>query len=49
MLTDEDWIADMWLDARTQADEETRIGLAAFPADCPWSMAQVLDAGFYPD
>jgi hypothetical protein len=49
MLTDEDWIADMWGDAREQAAKETRIGFADFVETCPWTMPQVLQEGFLPD
>jgi hypothetical protein len=49
MLTDLDWIADMWADARDSATKETGIEYAIFPEGCPWSMEQVLSAEFYPD
>jgi len=49
MLGDEDWISDMWGDARQQAANETGIDAAVLPETCPWSMAQALDPDFYPD
>lgn len=49
MLDDDDWIGDMWGDARQQAAVEMQIGVADLPEDCPWSMKQVLDMGFFPD
>ena len=39
-LTDEDWLEEAWLDARSQARTET--GLDNFPDSCPWSMDQIL-------
>ena len=35
--------------ARQDAADETRLPLATFPATCPWSPTQVLDADFWPD
>ncbi|GJH14402.1 DUF29 domain-containing protein [Caballeronia novacaledonica] len=49
MLIDEDWVADMWGDAREQAANETRIGFADFPESCPWTMSSVLEQGFLPE
>ncbi|SAK61607.1 hypothetical protein AWB80_02692 [Caballeronia pedi] len=49
MLSDEDWIADMWGDARELAANETRIGFADFPESCPWPMSSVLEEGFLPE
>jgi hypothetical protein len=36
-------------DARRWASDETRIARRAFPADCPWSQAELLDPDFLPD
>jgi hypothetical protein len=47
MLTDEDWVSDMWGDATDAAARET--GLGNFPDACLWSMEQVLSQDFYPD
>jgi hypothetical protein len=35
--------------ARQTAADETRLPLATFPASCPWTPEQVLDADFWPD
>jgi hypothetical protein len=35
--------------AREDAADETGLSLATFPAACPWSIAQVLDADFWPE
>ena len=39
-LTDADWLEEAWLDARSQARNET--GLDNFPDSCPWTMDQIL-------
>jgi hypothetical protein len=36
-------------DACRWASDETRIARRAFPADCPWSQAELLDPDFLPD
>jgi hypothetical protein len=36
-------------DARRWASDETWIAHRAFPADCPWSQAELLDPDFLPD
>lgn len=48
MLTDPDWIADMWGDACQQAATDMQIGVAILPEACPWTMEQVLDQAFFP-
>jgi Domain of unknown function DUF29 len=42
-------IADGYADARLEASDETRLPLATFPESCPWPVAQVLDADFWPE
>ncbi len=49
MLNDDDWIADMWGDAREAASHETHISFSDFPEVCPWTMAQALDSNFLPE
>jgi hypothetical protein len=49
ILTDDDWIAEMWGDARQDAGKETGLGYAFFPSECPWPLEQALDPGFWPD
>lgn len=48
MLTDDDWIADMWGDGCQKAADEMQTGVA-FPEVCPWTMAQALDESFFPE
>jgi hypothetical protein len=48
-LTDNEWIKDVWADARQEASKETSIGFAFFPERCPWPMEQGLDPMFWPD
>jgi len=45
-LADPEWLRDAWSDARAKAFEETSI--EDLPEDCPWSMDQIRDPGFYP-
>jgi hypothetical protein len=35
--------------AREHASEQTRLPLVLFPAACPWTLEQVLDADFWPE
>lgn len=49
MLTDDEWLSDMWGDARQQASQEMQIAITVLPEQCPWSMAQALDEAFLPD
>jgi hypothetical protein len=49
MITEADWIADMWGDACEQAANEMQIGVTALPHDCPWTMKQVLEEEFFPE
>jgi hypothetical protein len=48
-LSDADWWADVWDDARTQVAAETQIPFDRLPADCPWSVEQILSLEFLPD
>ena len=47
MLTDIEWIEDMWGDALEQATNET--GLDTFSEVCPWTMADVLMEDWLPE
>jgi hypothetical protein len=47
MLRDTMWQEDMWLDAKTQALNET--GLMQGPEVCPWSMDEVRNPDFWPE
>ena len=49
MLTDPDWIDEMWADGREAASRETQIGFAIFPEICPWATSKVMDLDFFPD
>jgi Domain of unknown function DUF29 len=42
-----EWWDVAWGDAVYQAEKET--GLKDLPAACPWSMDQIMDAGFLPE
>jgi len=42
-------VADGYPDARLDASDETGLPLATFPATCPWTLEQVLDADFWPE
>ncbi|AQH02097.1 hypothetical protein A9R05_23745 [Burkholderia sp. KK1] len=48
MLDDDDWISDMWGDARQQAAKEMNVGMAILPENCPWSMTDALSDEFLP-
>ena len=49
MLSDSDWIEDMWADARQSASQESGIGFSVFPEICPWTMSETLSPNFFPD
>ena len=42
-------LPSVYIRAREQAAEETTIFLQNFPADCPYSLQQILDFEFLPD
>jgi hypothetical protein len=46
-LTDDEWWDVIWGDAVYQAEKET--GLKDLPRTCPWTIEQIMDAGFLPD
>jgi hypothetical protein len=48
-LSDPDWWADAWGDARLEASRETGAGFDRLPADCPWRVEQIRDPGFWPE
>jgi hypothetical protein len=49
MLADDEWVSDMWGDARLQAANEMQISVALLPDACPWPMELALDGDFFPD
>jgi Domain of unknown function DUF29 len=44
-----DYLAEAYQIAREDAPDETELPLATFPEACPWPVAQVLDADFWPE
>lgn len=42
-------IKDAYKLAVIKAARETKISKAVFPESCPWTLAQLIDDGFYPD
>ena len=49
VLSDPDWWADAWLDARIEAAQETGVEIQRFPAACPWTADQILGEGWLPE
>lgn len=47
-LHDEDWLQDVWTDAKTLASKETGIGFAKFPSSCSWPMESILSEAWLP-
>ena len=47
MLRDPTWWDEIWADAVGTAAAET--GLATFPEQCPWNIADILDPGWLPE
>ncbi|HSF32563.1 MAG TPA: DUF29 domain-containing protein [Candidatus Tectomicrobia bacterium] len=43
------YLAAAYRHAREDAPDETGLPLATFPEACPWPLAQVLDADFWPE
>ena len=42
-------MSDAYQDAALEAADETGLPKQAFPALCPWSFEQIMDADFWPD
>lgn len=42
-------VIESYPDARAEALDETGLPEAALPHDCPWTVVQMLDDGFWPD
>lgn len=42
-------LASAYVRARNSAAAETGLSETTFPAECPWSFDQIMDAGFWPD
>lgn len=45
----EAFLAKAYPTARRLARAQTRLPLATFPADCPWSLKDILDDDFFPE
>jgi hypothetical protein len=41
-LIDPEWWDDVWLDARTAAENETGVEFEKFPEQCPWPIDNIL-------
>lgn len=48
-LSDEDWIANAWVDATEAASKETGIDLVKFPETFHWDMIDVLTENWLPE
>ena len=43
MLSDPEWIDEIWIDAKALAEKETGLDITTFPEVCPWVLAHVLE------
>jgi len=41
--------ADAYEDATFSAAQETQLHIKAFPSQCPWTFAEIMDADFWPE
>ncbi|MBF0210772.1 MAG: DUF29 domain-containing protein [Desulfamplus sp.] len=48
-LTDEEWLADVWLDARLAAEKETQIDFDKFPNELMWKIDTILTDSWLPN
>ena len=48
MLTDPEWLDDIWVDATVFASKETSLDESVFPESFPWAMSDVLTEGWLP-
>ena len=48
MLTDSEWIDDIWVDAKALAEKESGLEMTTFPDACPWVLSDVLVEGWLP-
>lgn len=48
-FSDLEWVELVWMKAVSQAVKETRLPFSTFPAECPWTFDQIMDAKFWPD
>ncbi len=49
MLSDPEWVDEIWVDAKALAEKETGLDMSTYPEICPWSMADVLTPEWLPD
>ena len=49
MLSDPEWVDEIWVDAKALAEKETGLDMSTYPEICPWSMADVLTPDWLPD
>lgn len=48
-LTDSDWVEKVYRRSRKEATFETKLPLATFPEQCPFTLEQILDEAFWPE
>lgn len=48
-LSDSEWWADAWGDARADAAKETGSKFDLFPETCPWSFERIMRPDFWPE
>jgi hypothetical protein len=48
-LVEDRWMRKTWQKAIATAMQETGMAEEQFPADCPWSLAEILNPQFLPD
>ena len=49
MLSDPEWVDEIWVDAKSLAEKETGLDMSNYPEICPWPMADVLTPDWLPD
>ena len=49
MLSDPEWIDEIWVDAKALAEKETGLDIGTYPEVCPWPMANVLAPDWLPE
>lgn len=49
MLSDPEWVDEIWIDAKAIAEKETGLDMSTYPEICPWSMTNVLAPDWLPD
>ncbi len=49
MLSDPEWVDEIWVDAKALAEKETGLDMSTYPEICPWSMTDVLTPDWLPD